>query len=108
MEIIFLALMIFLLSFTLLFPWIYKTKKRDRKETRILRLVGASIGIGLVLALFITVIITFLFVVLVGSTKMLNSLFSLHISGRALFWIAPCFFLYLFTFDHVFEVVLEF
>jgi len=107
MEIIFLALTIFLLSFTLLFPWIYKTEKRDRKEAGIWRLVGTSIGIGLVLALFITVIITFLFLVLVGSTKVLNSLFSLHISGRALFWLALCFFLYLFTLDHIFGVAVE-
>ena len=104
MKIIVFAAVVFILTVALLFPWIYKNEKKEGKTLPFFVIARKSFGITFIMALLLTLIITLIFLVFVGMTNGLNALFSLNIPGGKLFILALCYFLYLFTLDHVFEV----
>ena len=100
---IFLAL-IFILSFFLLFWFIHHENKKKEKQDSLLTLV--------VMAILFSVIITFVFAfvlfLIIGSTNVIDKIFSLNINTNQLFIIGISFLIYWLTIDNIFEKLFEY
>ena len=100
---IFLSL-IFILSFFLLFWFIHHENKKKEKQDSLLTLV--------VMAILFSVIITFVFAfvlfLIIGSTNVIDKIFSLNINTNQLFIIGISFLIYWLTIDNIFEKLFEY
>ncbi len=95
---------IFILSFLLLFWFIHHENKKREKQDHLLTLV--------VIAILFSVIITFVFAfvlfLIIGSTNVIDKIFSLNINTNQLFIIGISFLIYWLTIDNIFEKLFEY
>ena len=95
---------IFILSFLLLFWFIHHENKKEENKDRSLTLV--------VVAILFSVIITFVFALflflILGSTSIIDAIFSLNINTNQLIVIGISFLIYWITIDNIFEKFFEY
>ena|SRR5690625_919689 len=106
MKIIFvLIMMVFLISFLLLFKLIYSGEKKplEEKEGNLFHVCLAAF----VLALIPTVVIALFIFMLLGSTNAVNLLFSLDLNMKQLVILTISFFVYLFFIDGIIETSIK-
>lgn len=93
-----------ILSFFLLFWFMHHVNKKEDKKDSLLALI--------VVAILFSVIITFVFAfflfLIIGSTRVIDTLFSLNISTNQLIVIGISFLIYWLTIDNIFEKVFEY
>lgn len=104
MKITIFLLLIFILSFILLFLFLSKENKKEESKDSILSVIFGSI----LFALIITIVITFFLFLLIGSTSVIDTIFSLHITTNQLIVIGISFLVYWLTVDSVLEKVFEY
>lgn len=96
---------VFIISFLLIFTFIYKDNKKEPVEKRgnlFLVIVTAFL-----LALAPTVVFALFLFVILGSSSVVNMLFSLHISTKLLILLSVFLLIYLFTVDSIIEIILK-
>ena len=95
---------IFILSFLLLFWFIHHENKKEENKDSLLTLV--------VVAILFSVIITFVFAfflfLIMGSTNVIDTIFSLNINTNQLIVIGISFLIYWLTIDNIFEKFFEY
>ncbi|RLL48488.1 hypothetical protein D8M04_04320 [Oceanobacillus piezotolerans] len=95
---------IFILSFLLLFWFINHQNKKEESKDSLLTLI--------VVAILFSVIITFVFAfslfLIMGSTSIIDTIFSLNINTNQLIVIGISFLIYLMTIDNIFETLFEY
>ncbi|MGY0691863.1 hypothetical protein ACW2QC_03610 [Virgibacillus sp. FSP13] len=106
MKIIISLIVVFIISFLLLFLWIYSSEKEELKEKR--ANLFHVVATAFILALGPTVFIGLSLFVLLGSANTVTMIFSLHISTNQLIILAISFFVYLFTIDSVIERIVKY
>lgn len=97
---------IFIISFLLLFIFIYKGNKKE-SETEKISFFLVIVVAGL-LALAPTIVITIILFVLLGSTTAINMLFTLQIDMKQLILLAVFLLIYLFSIDSIIESIIKY
>lgn len=105
MKIFISLLVVFIISFYLLFKLVYKGNKEEPEEEKLNFLL--VIFVSFLLALLPTVAIGLALFVLLGSTDAVNILFSLNIGTNQLTVLAISFLVYYFTLDSMIEIVVK-
>lgn len=103
MSMIISVISVFVLSFLILFIWMYKNEQHGDKEFKIHHLLIAAVFLALVPTLLLALILFTFF----GSTTIINSLFGFDISKGSLILISISFVVYTFTLDTLIAMVLE-
>lgn len=98
-------LVIFMISFILLFLFIFKGNKQEPEEEKLNLLL--VILVSFILALAPTVAMGIILFVLLGSVNIVNFTFSLHIRLNELIILAISFFAYLLTIDSIIEIIVK-
>ena len=105
MKIVITLIVIFIISFLLIFKFIYNENRKEPKEEK------ANIFMVIFISLFFSLLITgtlgLSIFVLIGSTNIVNIMFSLNISMNELIILAISFFVYLFFLDDILEIIVE-
>lgn len=105
MKIVIALVVVFTISFMLLFKLVYSGNKQEPEDEKInLFLV---IFVAFLLALFPTVAIALVLFVLLGSTSAVNMAFSLNISTNQLIMFAIALLVYLFSIDSIIELIVK-
>lgn len=95
---------IFILSFLLLFWFIHHENKKKEKQDRLLTLVVISI----LFSVIITFVFAFVLFLIIGSTNVIDKIFSLNINTNQLFIIGISLLIYWITIDNIFEKLFEY
>ncbi|WP_087974991.1 hypothetical protein [Oceanobacillus rekensis] len=98
------VIVVFVISFILLFLWIYNGEKNEIKAEK--KKIFSAIGASFILTLAPSAFIGLSLFVLLGSTNTVNMIFSLNISTKQLVILAISFFVYLFTIDNIIELII--
>ncbi|MBU9711926.1 hypothetical protein [Evansella tamaricis] len=101
LELMILVLTVFVISFCLMFLWIYKGEKKDLAEKKA-NIFHVSVT-ALLLAVIPTAFVGLSLLVLLGTTNTVNLIFTLHLSKNQLLILSICFFVYLFVLDNILE-----
>ncbi|MFL0507177.1 hypothetical protein ACH0B5_15665 [Ureibacillus sp. 179-F W5.1 NHS] len=104
MKITIFLLFIYILSFIILFLFLNKENKKEESKDSIPMVIYSSI----LFAFIITIAIAFFLFLLIGSTSVIDTLFSLNIATNQLIVIGISFLVYWLTLDSIFEKVFEF
>jgi hypothetical protein len=100
------AIVIFLISFILLFVFFHKENKLESEEEK------SSFIMMIVMAILFSLIITIasglFFLAVIGSTSIVNTVFSLDISLNQLVILSLAFLAYIFILDDIVEFIFEF
>ena len=94
----------FVLFFLLLFWFFQHANKKEDKKDSFLVLLAMSIFFSLVL----TLVVAFFLFLIIGSTSVLDRVFSLNITNKQLVVIGITYFLYCFTLDNFFEFLFDY
>lgn len=94
----------FILLFILLFWFMYRSNKQEKEKKSVLILM---LGAGLFSLLF-TLLLAFFLLIMMGSTVVIDSLFTLNISTNQLIKIAISYVIYWLTLDTLFEKLCEY
>lgn len=95
---------IFILAFILLFWFLqYENKKEDKKDNLLILIL-----IAIIFSLVITTVIALFLFLIIGSTNVIEILFSLDISTNQVIVIAISFLVYWLTVDNIFEKVFKY
>lgn len=105
MKIIIPLIVVFIILFLLIFKWIYSDNKNELEEKK--ANLFHVIGTAFVLALAPTVAIALVLLALFGSTTIVNTLFSLHITTNQLMLLSISLFIYLYSIDSIIAVAVE-
>lgn len=105
MQIAILLLVIFIVFFILFFKMVSKGNKQESGEEKLG--VWGLLFVVFMLTLIPVVLVAFIVVVLLGSTNVINLIFSLDISTKQIIYLAIALFIYLFTLDNIFQMVGE-
>src|SRR5690625_3738981 len=105
MKIFISLLVIFIISFLLLFKLVYTGNKEESQDEKLNFFL--VVLVSFLLALLPTAAIGIILFVILGSANTVNMLFSLHISLNQLVVLAISFFVYLFTIDSIVEIVVK-
>lgn len=103
MKITIFLLFIFILSFIILFLYLSKENKKEESKDSIPMVVFSSV----LFAFIITIFIAFFLFILIGSTTVIDTLFSLDITTNQLIVIGISFLVYWLSIDSIFEKVFE-
>ncbi|MEK9197187.1 hypothetical protein SFC08_09520 [Lysinibacillus halotolerans] len=104
MKITIFLLFIFVLSFIILFLFLNKENKKEESKDSIPIVVFSSV----LFAFIITIVIAFFLFILIGSTTVIDTLFSLDITTNQLIVIGISFLIYWLSIDSIFEKVFEY
>lgn len=104
LKIAFVLFVIFTLIFIFLFTYFYKVNKKEEKKDHVITLVMVAI----LFSLMITFIIALFLFLIIGSTNVIDKLFSLGIDRNQIIIIAIFIMVYLMTIDNFFEMVFEY
>lgn len=96
---------VFIISFLLVFILVYRGEK-DKVRTKKGRIFPV-LAIAMILALVPTVVIMLGIILLLGSTNVINIIFSLHLSTNEIAIFAILLMIYLFTIDSIIEMILK-
>lgn len=105
MKIFISLLVIFIISFLLLFKLVYTGNKEESQDEKLNFFL--VVLVSFLLALLPTTAIGIILFVILGSANTVNMLFSLHISLNQLVVLAISFLVYLFTIDSIVEIVVK-
>ncbi|WP_164669978.1 hypothetical protein [Virgibacillus doumboii] len=105
MTIITPIIIVFVISFLLLFIWIFKGEKEEIKKKK--GKVFAAIAAAFILGLAPTVVIALLLFALFGSTNIANTMFSLDVNTSKLMLLTVVLVIYLYTVDSFFSVLIQ-
>src|SRR5690625_4900817 len=105
MQIIITLVVTFIIAYSLIFLLIYRTNKKEKRNERIN--IAFVLLVTFILALIPTAIIAFFLFALIGSTNIINTVFSLELSLNTLIILSIIFLLYLFTLDYIIELSIE-
>lgn len=104
MKITVFLFVLFVLLFILLFRFFYnENKKEDEKDSIMVLIFAAAL-----FSLFITIVIAVFLFLIIGSTSAINLILSLNISTEQIMIIGISFLIYLFTIDHIIEIITEY
>src|SRR5690625_3980774 len=103
MKIFISLLVVFIISFLLLFKLVYSGNREESEDEKLIFLL--VILVSFLLALLPTATIGLILFVVLGSVSTVNMFFSLNISLNQLIVLAISFLVYLFTIDSIVEVV---
>ena len=102
---ILLFLLVFFVFFFLLLFWFFQHEnKKEEKKSSFLVLLKMSIFFSLIL----TLVVAFFLFLIIGSTSVIDRVFSLDITNKQLVVIGITYFLYCFTLDNFFEFLFEY
>lgn len=105
MLLVILLLTVFIVSFVLLSIWIRKSNRKDETEERMS--VVLIMGVAGVFALLLTGVAAFFWFLFLGSTNVINTLFSLEISKKDLLLMSVVYLVFIFTLDNIFQVLVK-
>ena len=105
MKIVITLLIVFLITFLLIFAFIFRSNKQESEEEKTSGFM--VIFVSFLFSLVITGTIGLILFAIFGSTSLVNSLFSLHISTNQLVVVTIAFFIYLFTLDNLLEWIVK-
>lgn len=105
MKIFISLLIVFIISFILLFKLVYSGNKEEPREEKLNSFL--VILVSFLLALLPTTAIGVVLFVILGSADTVNMIFSLNISLNQLIVLAISFLVYLFTVDSIIEIVVK-
>lgn len=105
MKIFISLLVVFIISFLLLFKLVYNGNKEELEEEKLNFVL--VILVSILLALFPTAAIGLILFVVLGSANTVNMVFSLNISLNQLIVLAISFLVYLFTVDSIVEIAVK-
>ncbi|MCM3584705.1 hypothetical protein M3182_02965 [Mesobacillus maritimus] len=105
MKIVITLLIVFLITFLLIFAFIFRSNKQESEEEKTSGFM--VIFVSILFSLVITGTIGLILFAIFGSTSLVNSLFSLHISTNQLVVVTIAFFIYLFTLDNLLEWIVK-
>jgi len=105
MKIVITLLIVFLITFLLIFAFIFRSNKQESEEEKTSCFM--VIFVSFLFSLVITGTIGLILFAIFGSTSLVNSLFSLHISTNQLVVVTIAFFIYLFTLDNLLEWIVK-
>jgi len=105
MKIFISLLVVFIISFLLLFKLVYSGNREESEDEKLIFLL--VILVSFLLALLPTATIGLILFVVLGSVSTVNMFFSLNISLNQLIVLAISFLVYLFTIDSIVEVVVK-
>lgn len=105
MKVVISIIIIYIASFLLFFKLIYNSEKKEleMKKANLFDVIIAALA----LALIPTVVITLIIFVLLGSTNVVNFLFSLNISMNKLIIMAISLCVYLLSIDGIIEIAVK-
>lgn len=95
---------IFILSFLLLFWFIHHENKKEGNKDRLRTLVVVAI----LFSVIITIVFALFLFLIMGSTNVINTIFSLNINTNQLFVVGISFLMYWITIDNIFEKFFEY
>ena len=95
---------IFILSFLLLFWFIHHENKKEGNKDRLLTLVVVAI----LFSVIITIVFALFLFLIMGSTNLIDTIFSLNINTNQLIVIGISFLIYWITIDNIFEKFFEY
>lgn len=95
---------IFILSFLLLFWFIRHENKKEKNRDSLLSLIVVAI----IFSAISTLVFAFFLFLIVGSTSVIDSIFSLNINSTELIVIGISFLIYWITIDNIFEKFFEY
>ncbi len=104
MKILIFLSVIFILTFLLLFWFIQHENKKEEKKDSLLLLVVIAVLFSVIIA---SVVAFFLFLIM-GSTSVIDTIFSLNINTNQLMVIGISFLIYWMTIDNIFETFFEY
>lgn len=104
MEILLFLLVFFVFFFIGVFWFMKHVNKKEGKKDSFLVLLAMSIFFSLVL----TLVVAFFLFLIIGSTSVLDRVFSLDITNKQLVLIGITYFLYYFTLDNLFVFLFEY
>lgn len=105
MKIFISLLVVFIISFLLLFKLVYNGNKEESEEEKLNFVL--VILVSILLALLPTAAIGLILYVVLGSANTVNMVFSLNISLNQLIVLAISFLVYLFTVDSIVEIAVK-
>ena len=105
-KIVITLIVVFIISILLIFKLVYSENRQESKEEKISFFM--VIFISLAFSLIITGTIGLSIFALLGSTNIVNIIFSLNISTNQLIILAISFFVYLFILDDIIEFIVEY
>ncbi|MFS0647162.1 hypothetical protein [Siminovitchia sp. 179-K 8D1 HS] len=105
MKIIVSLIVVFLISFSLIFILVFKGNQKEPEQEKLNFFL--VILVTFLIALFPTAAIALILFALFGSVSAVNMLFSLHISKNELIMLAIALIVYLFTIDNLIEVIVK-
>lgn len=105
MKIFISLLVVFIISFFLVFKLVYSGNKEETEEGKLNFFL--VIFVSFLLALLPTAAIGLMLFVLLGSANTVNMVFSLNINLNQLIVLTISFFVYLFTIDSIIEIVVK-
>ena len=105
MKIFISLLVVFIISFLLLFKLVYNGNKEESEEEKLNFVL--VILVSILLALLPTAAIGLILFVVLGSANTVNMVFSLNISLNQLIVLAISFLVYLFTVDSIVEIAVK-
>src|SRR5699024_3251135 len=94
-----------ILSFILLFTWIRKESRKDPKEEDIG--IFLMIVVAFVLALILSGVAAFFLFIVLGSTSIITTLFTLDMSRKDLILMSLVYLVFIFSLDNVFQLLLK-
>ncbi|WP_062052609.1 hypothetical protein [Bacillus sp. JCM 19034] len=106
MEIFLTLIVVFIISFLLIFKFVYSGNKKETEEEKMNFFMVIFVSVAL--SLIITATIGLVIFALLGSTSIVNRIFSLNISKNQLAVITISFFVYLFTLDSFIEITVKY
>ena len=90
--------------FILLFWFFHHENKKEKEKDSLLKLLLAATFFSVIL----TVVFVFFLFLIIGSTTVIDTLFSLHINTNQLIAIGISFLIYWFTIDNILEMLFEY
>lgn len=97
MQIIYLAVIIFIIVFGIFFVVIYKTEKKEKND----HLLSTSIIVSVVFGILISVCITFIIFLVSGSVNVLSSILDLKLKQNQIIYLAIYFLVYSLTLERL-------
>lgn len=104
MKIVVFLIVVFILLFFLLFRFVYRENKKEHEKDKIWLLIF----VAFLFSIIIIIVIALLLFLLIGSTSIINLIFSLNINNEQIIIIGISFLIYLFTIDNIVEIFLEY
>jgi len=105
MKIFISLLVVFIISFLLLFKLVYSGNKEEPEDEKLN--IFLVFLVSFLLALLPTVAMGLVLFVILGSANTVNMVFSLHISLNQIIVLAIAFLVYLFTIDSIIEIMVK-